>query len=87
MSGTILPTITHTGQQPIYGIGGGSNVPSGNVSSLYGYDTYTLYSSSFSDNTIQIDLANNYNDIIFKSDGSNYSRITSSDNGLNLESY
>jgi len=87
MSGTILPTITHVGFQPLYGSGGGSNVNSGNISTLFGYDQYQILSSTFTDDSITFAFANNYAEQTFLSDGSNYSRITSGTDGLLLESF
>ena len=67
------------------GSGGSSN--SGNISTLFGYDQYQILSSTFTDDSITFQFANNYVEQQFLSDGSNYSRITSGTNGLTLESY
>jgi hypothetical protein len=67
------------------GTGGSSN--SGNISTLFGYDQYQILSSTFTDDSITFQFANNYVEQSFLSDGSNYSRLTSGTDGLTLESY
>jgi hypothetical protein len=62
MSGTYLTTATRASETVAYygGAGGGSNPPSGNISSLFGYDQYQILSSTFTDDSITFQFANNY---------------------------